>query len=167
MVEHSASHLVDAHLLFTTEAQDINSVLFSKEVSTQKIITLENTLRSAVLILHLINKIFKYFKQSLVCKVKYFKLITYISGFQLNFVINAGHSNMTLAAHGEVVGVGCKECQLCRSERVDKLIRSLQNKTVNKFKTFQQLNLFTNQLRFVVGHNLVEDVVASFIGKLE
>ena len=27
MVEHSASHLVDAHLLLSSEAQDINSVL--------------------------------------------------------------------------------------------------------------------------------------------
>lgn len=35
--------------------------------------------------------------------------VTHISGFQLNFVINAGHSDLTLAAHGEVVGVGCDE----------------------------------------------------------
>ena len=35
--------------------------------------------------------------------------ITHISGFQLNFVINAGHSDLTLAAHGEVVGVGGDE----------------------------------------------------------
>lgn len=34
---------------------------------------------------------------------------TYISGFQLNFVINTGYSDLTLAAHGEVVGVGCDE----------------------------------------------------------
>ena len=122
MVEHSASHLVDAHLLFSSEAQDVNSILFSKEVSTQNIITLENTLRSAVLILQLINKL-----------LKYFKVITHICGFQLNFVINAGHSDLTLAAHGEVIGVGCDKCQICRSERVDKLIRLLQNKTVSKF----------------------------------
>lgn len=40
-------------------------------------------------------------------------------------------------------------------------------KNVRKFITVQQLSLFTNQLGFVVGHHLVEDVVASFIRKLE
>lgn len=34
---------------------------------------------------------------------------THIGGFQLNFVVNAGHSDLTLAAHGEVVGVGRDE----------------------------------------------------------
>ena len=40
-------------------------------------------------------------------------------------------------------------------------------KPKRSFNIVQQPSLFTNQLRFVVGHHLVEDVVASFIGKLE
>lgn len=36
-------------------------------------------------------------------------LVTHISGFQLNFVIDAGHSDLTLTTHGEVVGVGRDE----------------------------------------------------------
>lgn len=35
------------------------------------------------------------------------------------------------------------------------------------FIIVQNLSLFTDKLRFVVGHHLVEDVVASFIRKLE
>lgn len=64
--------------------------------------------------LHLMYKnIFKYFE------VK----ITHISGFQLNFVINAGHSDLTLTAHGEVVGVGCDEWQFWRSKEGHKVNR--------------------------------------------
>lgn len=35
MVEYSTSHFVDARLLLTIEAQDINGILFSKEFSTK------------------------------------------------------------------------------------------------------------------------------------
>lgn len=49
----------------------------------------------------------------------------------------------------------------------DKFNRLLYMKTVSRFNIVQELRLFTNQLRFVVGHHLVEDVVASFIRKLE
>lgn len=35
--------------------------------------------------------------------------ITHVSGFQLNFVINTGYSDLTLADHGEVIWVGCDE----------------------------------------------------------
>ena len=41
-------------------------------------------------------------------------LITHISGFQLNYVINAGDSDLTHADQGEVVGVGCDEWRLWR-----------------------------------------------------
>ncbi len=93
--------------------------------------------------------------------------ITHISGFQLNFVINAGHSDLTLTTHGEVVGVGCDEWQFWRSKKGDRLNGLFYEKIVSGFNILQQLSLFTNQLRFVVGHHLVEDVVASFIRKLE
>ncbi|KAF3841852.1 hypothetical protein F7725_023803 [Dissostichus mawsoni] len=73
MVKHSTGHLVNAHLLFISEAQDINSILI----------------------------LFKYVELK----------ITHIRGFQLHFVINAGHNDLTHATHGEVVGVGCEECQ--------------------------------------------------------
>ena len=43
--------------------------------------------------------------------------ITHICGFQLNFVINAGHSDLTHATHGEVVGVGCDECLVWISKK--------------------------------------------------
>ncbi len=59
--------------------------------------TLGYAFKKAVLFVHLM--------QFFIFQVK----ITHISGFQLNFVVNAGHSDLTLAAHGEVVGVGCDE----------------------------------------------------------
>ncbi len=49
--------------------------------------------------------------------------LTYISGFQLNFVINAGHSDLTHAAHGEVVGVGCNERHFWKLKRSHKISR--------------------------------------------
>lgn len=91
--------------------------------------------------------------------------LTHISSNQLLFIINACHCDLTLTAHGEVIGVGGDERHFCKI-RAEHLLCSftilhLQLHALNK------ICASTNQLRLVVGHHLVEDVVASLIWKLE
>ena len=40
--------------------------------------------------------------------------MTHISSIQLSFIINAGHCDLTLTAHGEVIGVGGDERHFCK-----------------------------------------------------
>ena len=43
--------------------------------------------------------------------------ISHICGVQLFFIINAGHSDLTLTAHGKVIGVACDEAHFCRGRK--------------------------------------------------
>ena len=43
--------------------------------------------------------------------------LTHICGIQLFIVIDAGHSDLTLTTHGEVVGVGGDERHFCGQRR--------------------------------------------------
>lgn len=44
------------------------------------------------------------------------QLSTHVSGQQFLFVIDAGHGNLPMTYHGEVIRVGCDEEHLWRGE---------------------------------------------------
>ena len=96
-MEHSTSQFPNGDFLLCSEAQDVNGILqLHAWMQINRIIIFKNV----ILIVFIVQK-----KNS---------WISHICGVQLFFVINAGHSDMTLTAHGEVIGVGCDEAHFCR-----------------------------------------------------
>lgn len=90
--------------------------------------------------------------------------LTHVRGHQLLAVIDAGHRDLPLANEWVVEGVGGDEESLWMEDDV-----SVKSDLIHRarFNIYGDLPDVTYQLRFLVGHDLVENMVTPLCGQLK